>query len=313
MAKGNVLLGYARGKVGDLVFSRRNGEQITAARNRHPHNPKTPKQIFQRMKMYAPVNLYRNAIATQFKYAFGDQKANETPFNAFMRKNIGAAPFVSKELAASYAPIPFEAMISDGPIPSVSWQLASWSTSSDSTLNRWGVGINFGSDSTLDNGTVAEFTNNILREYPYLREGDMLTFVNLQTEGLEIDGDLVNYDGVGGFIFQSAQIVLSLSDATLLSSLGLSTVWPQGGSANPDAVALLGGGTTLDVGNIARGGAIIVSRLDGGKVMASTARVSLNQFAGDVYLKMTSETYRNIAALSYGVSTEPMLDPVKDY
>ena len=49
MAKGNMLLGYARGKVGDLVFTRRNGEQVTRARVREFKNPKTTGQQIQRM------------------------------------------------------------------------------------------------------------------------------------------------------------------------------------------------------------------------------------------------------------------------
>ena len=36
MAKGNLFQGMGRGKVGDVVFSRLNGEQISRVRNRHP-------------------------------------------------------------------------------------------------------------------------------------------------------------------------------------------------------------------------------------------------------------------------------------
>lgn len=49
MAKGNLFLGMARKKVGDVVFYRANGEQITRARNRAPRNPRTAKQSIQRM------------------------------------------------------------------------------------------------------------------------------------------------------------------------------------------------------------------------------------------------------------------------
>lgn len=49
MSKGNMLLGYARGKVGDLVFTRRNGEQVTRPRVRVVNNPKTTAQQIQRM------------------------------------------------------------------------------------------------------------------------------------------------------------------------------------------------------------------------------------------------------------------------
>lgn len=51
MSKGNLFLGYARGKVGDVVFSRSNGEQVTRARNRAPRNPQTAVQLLQRSVM----------------------------------------------------------------------------------------------------------------------------------------------------------------------------------------------------------------------------------------------------------------------
>lgn len=51
MSKGNLLLGFARGKVGDLVFFRQAGEQITRARNTSPKNPQTALQLLQRVVM----------------------------------------------------------------------------------------------------------------------------------------------------------------------------------------------------------------------------------------------------------------------
>lgn len=51
MSKGNLFLGFGRGKVGDVVFSHVNGEQVARARNRSPRNPQTPLQLLQRVVM----------------------------------------------------------------------------------------------------------------------------------------------------------------------------------------------------------------------------------------------------------------------
>lgn len=51
MSKGNLLLGFGRGKLGDIVLSRSNGEQVARARNRSPRNPQTPLQLAQRVVM----------------------------------------------------------------------------------------------------------------------------------------------------------------------------------------------------------------------------------------------------------------------
>lgn len=49
MAKDNLFLGMARGKIGDVVFTHVNGTQISRARNRAPKNPQTPLQLLQRV------------------------------------------------------------------------------------------------------------------------------------------------------------------------------------------------------------------------------------------------------------------------
>ena len=49
MAKGNMLLGHARGKVGSLVFSRSAGQQVVRARAEVVKNPKTQAQMVQRI------------------------------------------------------------------------------------------------------------------------------------------------------------------------------------------------------------------------------------------------------------------------
>lgn len=69
MAKGNLFQGMARGKVGDVVFSRLNGEQISRVRNRHPKNPNTNSQIYQRAIM-ASVMLAYSAGKELFDHSF---------------------------------------------------------------------------------------------------------------------------------------------------------------------------------------------------------------------------------------------------
>lgn len=58
MAKGNLFQGMGRGKVGDVVFSRLNGEQISRVRNRHPKNPRSNSQLYQRAIMATVMQVY---------------------------------------------------------------------------------------------------------------------------------------------------------------------------------------------------------------------------------------------------------------
>lgn len=58
MAKDNLFLGFGRGSVGDVVFSRINGQQVARARNRAPRNPKSPLQLLQRVVMKTSATAY---------------------------------------------------------------------------------------------------------------------------------------------------------------------------------------------------------------------------------------------------------------
>ena len=51
MAQGNMLLGMARGSVGDVTFARSARKQVSRARNRKPNNPRTVAQCKQRVLM----------------------------------------------------------------------------------------------------------------------------------------------------------------------------------------------------------------------------------------------------------------------
>lgn len=89
MAKGNLFLGQGRGKVGDVVFFRADGEQITRARNRQPRNPRTALQLAQRVFLKTSSSAYallQNICNHSFQgYAEGTQCQSR-----FNRLNIDA-------------------------------------------------------------------------------------------------------------------------------------------------------------------------------------------------------------------------------
>lgn len=96
MSQGNMLLGYARGSVGDVTFYRSGGSQRARARNRKPNNPRSSGQMTQRAKFASAVKFYKRAVSNFFRFAYQDKKSNESDYNAFMRHNIAGAPLISK-------------------------------------------------------------------------------------------------------------------------------------------------------------------------------------------------------------------------
>lgn len=307
-----MLLGYARGKVGSLVFSRRKGEQITRARNFHPANPRTLAQMSQRMKMYAPVALYKATLANNFKYAFQDQRENESAFNVFVRKNIAISPWVNKTLASQLAPIPFPALVSDGSLQSVNTFVGIVGNTIGGgapQATRWASAI---MGLTLDQGSIAEISAAIIAAYPTLQEGDMLTFITINAQGISVEGGDVLFNGVDTLQYRTAQMVIDTTNSENISSVGLTALWAEDAlTGSPTGFGLIGGDAPFDADSVISAGAIIVTRKSGSKVIASTERLQLNAFATEVYSIMSTDAYRQSAAQSYLVQESPLLDPSK--
>lgn len=132
MAKGNMFQGMATGAVGDVVFSRSNGEQISRVRNRHPNNPRTNKQMYQRAVMATVMQAYSAGKAI-FDHAFQGKAVGAENQRAFLSKNAKLLRgLIASELAAgtsalncnaavvapgAITPVPNEYMISEGGYP----------------------------------------------------------------------------------------------------------------------------------------------------------------------------------------------------
>lgn len=82
-----MLLGLARGKVGDLVFTRRNGEQITRPRVRVVNNPKTEGQQIQRM-IFASVIAAYSRMKSICDHSFEGVKYGADSQAKFMSENL---------------------------------------------------------------------------------------------------------------------------------------------------------------------------------------------------------------------------------
>lgn len=103
MAKGNLFLGQSRGKVGDIVFYRQDGEQITRTRNRHPRNPKSEPQQYQRAIMATVTAAYKAGRAI-FDHAFEGFSVGAHNQRQFLRRNARLLrSLIADDLAAGRA------------------------------------------------------------------------------------------------------------------------------------------------------------------------------------------------------------------
>lgn len=87
MSKGNLFLGFGRGKVGDVVFYRSNGEQITRSLNRNPKNPRSESQLLQRIIMGTVMQAY-SKMKSITDHSFEGVQPGAATMAEFLRLNV---------------------------------------------------------------------------------------------------------------------------------------------------------------------------------------------------------------------------------
>lgn len=217
-----MFLGYARGKVGDVVFTRADGEQVTRARNRSPKNPKTARQAVQRSILKTVSQAYA-VLAPICDHSFeGLQQGtpNQSRFSslniAMIRGNVLANVNMSDpdEILSSELwnfatrdmlyPVINTYIVSSGSLPSLVY---SWGTNDRPTLAIAGMTAN----STYQN--VVDALG--------LERGDQLTFLWTYARDNEADWDSL----ISGFEY--SRVILEPANGNM------STVFVDDGTGMP--------------------------------------------------------------------------------
>lgn len=166
MAKGNMLLGQARGKVGDIVFSRTNGQQVIKAKAQQVKNPQTKAQMIQRIILNTVAQVY-SKMQPICDHSFEGVNNGQDCMSYFMSKNAkllrqlasefgidASTPLVVDLGSTDFASNPY--IVSKGTLPEIVME--------ESTEYQ---SITMG-----DADTYASIIN-----YYGLRRGDQLTFL----------------------------------------------------------------------------------------------------------------------------------------
>lgn len=255
MSKGNMLLGQARGKVGDLVFSRANGQQITRSRATVVSNPQTEKQMIQRIILNTVAQAY-SRMAEICDHSFEGVPVGQRSMSRFLTLNMNAlrtkvANYINEEGTMegvyAFAPkgtnifTPNHYIISSGQLPEV--QVAAISATDGATILI---------AKAADIPTYAEVIASL-----GLQRGDQLTFI----------GQELYTDGRAAFKF--ARVILDPRNADGTQA-ELSTPFLANGVVNLPSprnegsdvkFTTVAGGIAFDLGeNSQYGAGVIVSR-----------------------------------------------------
>lgn len=175
MSKSNMLLGLAKGRVGDLVFYRDGGEQRTRTRV-IPKNPRTPAQMTQRAKIANVTALYR-ALSNVVRVSFTNRPTNQSGYNAFAAHAIGVSPYITREMALVGSVLPQPAQVSKGVLPSLPFKIQTVDDGPAYGLTLTGV--------TGEAPTVGDISSALVANYPSLQNGDVITAVTLRFAAVE--------------------------------------------------------------------------------------------------------------------------------
>lgn len=94
MAKGKILKAKSSGSLGDITMYLRLGVPVQRARNRHPANPKSPKQQANRKRMAIVLEEWHRVQRENIPLDFSARKSNLTVYSAFISLNL---PLVNLE------------------------------------------------------------------------------------------------------------------------------------------------------------------------------------------------------------------------
>lgn len=284
MSKGNLFLGFARGKVGDVVFSRQSGEQVARARNRSPKNPQSPLQMLQRVVLKTNSTAY-SMLQPICNHSFQGRQEGTENQSRFSELNIAAMRRQLRDVinsgdpeeilqsteynfAGKYSSLAqFRSyVISEGTLPVLSYDIGSI---------QGGLAL-AGISATTTYAQVVEALG--------LQQGDQLTFVGLTID----DRALAETSEFNGMKY--ARVILEPSDGDmskpfLLAGEGSSyTVNLPNEKNDGDIVMFLGSnkllvefaGTAVESANTLAGFAVIASRLSGGVWARSTQSLVLD-------------------------------------
>lgn len=265
MSKGNMFVGSARGRVGNLVLYTRKGSQITRAYQSTVKNPKTSGQMLQRAKFANAVKFYQKAVQHFFKFAFQDERQTETAFNAFMRHNVDRACLLRKdEVNDPYFPAFGRWIMSQG---SLAAPMVPIFSNGDALFAN--TGIQGGEQ------TVADLSSILIGQGVHV--GDIMTFVCISSLVTSVDFDLSNYYDSGNLLqpqWDIRQLIVSTQDQTPISEIP--SLGPSIG-----VMSAVDGGLQFEFDNkqYSNAVAVIATRKGSGVTYASNAELVPNEVA----------------------------------
>lgn len=280
----NFYLKGSKKQLAGAVYYKSGGRTISRQLADSVKNPRTRAQMMQRVRWANCVAFYR-ANASWMKYAYEGKKASQSEYNKFMSLNVANNRiYLTKQAAASGACVVDSYVMTQGSLPSITYQLGQAAISTN-------IYVKLGSTLTPAS-TVAAWSKEILESNPGIQEGDQISIIRYT--------QMVNEaTGFPYVIVRKYEVIISLT-----SNQPMSNYWP----ADFFSVGSLGQKAFITITNTGNSGGLlmILSRTISGRTLVSTQSIlPVNNTA--TINAWSSESALNRAINSYGDSEEAFL------
>lgn len=177
MSKGNLFLGKARGKVGSVVFSNLNGQQITRAYQPSVKNPRTTAQLITRAS-FATCSVASSILSSIIDHSFDGIAEGEKNRQEFIKRNMAAMRSIYDENGLDSLN-PFILPKGNKQIKPFKWILSGGNLGyiePKATRNFY---------ETFDNGGQLFLWDELKTAYPFVKPGAQITFVVITYKSLD--------------------------------------------------------------------------------------------------------------------------------
>lgn len=263
-------------RLGGAVTYMLKGVQIARELAAKVDNPRTPKQMNQRVKLANVVAFYRANRPWMARLAFESKKQNWSTYNAFVSANFASnSVYLTKQEAAQGCCVVAPYRITEGSMPQIVISLHS--------AGKWASNLYCGEVNPAT-ATVAEMTAALLANNNGLAEGMQISLiVNYQQQANGIYQNIVRY----------FEVILDSTDtSTFASHLGDTHVSLVNGSI----------GFTAGSSDPIMGFAFILSQTRAGRTSVSTQNLVLT--SNTTYELFSNDVHAAAAAASYGESAQ---------
>lgn len=289
-------MGMARGKLGEFVYARVKGQQVSRAYNKEPYNPQTSAQLYQRSIFTDAVKFYTRGRRQLFTFAFEDKKKTESDYNAFMRANAKRGVVISKDAFNNFDyPALGNFILSKGTLPPMRARV---NTATNTSRLGWSK-ENITTELTTVS-TVGDLATLMIDGVDFL-DGDIITFVEIQGGVPSLEGipSVTPSPGLSKTNWIIKQVILTANSTQPLSDYGVTAT--LSGDTKKTLNLNASEGYTAD---FMFAGVMIHSRNTSSKVRVSTEELAMNEASTTAIEAARERTYVDAAVESWRITQQ---------